>query len=86
MKISEEMQMDLTLIPTRFFWNKVQTNQGEFTVLYVATTVGSWAFFMPPQMVMDLRKGMEQMESPITVAKQMPTIQQPVRGGPNGSH
>jgi hypothetical protein len=85
MKITEDLQLDLSIVPTRMFWKKVQTNQGEFTILMICTTVGSWGFFMPPKMVTDLREGMQEMESPIEVATQMPTIRQPLRGGPNGS-
>jgi hypothetical protein len=84
MKIPEEMQMDLNIVPTRMFWTKVQTTQGEFTVLHVTTTVGAWGFFMPPSMVTDLRKGMQDMESSIAVVHQMPTIRQPIDSGPNG--
>jgi hypothetical protein len=85
MKIAENLQYDLSIVPTGMFWKKVKTNEGEFTILIIVTTLGAWGFFMPPKMVTDLRKGMEEMESPIAVAKQMPTVRRPMGAKPNGA-
>jgi len=71
-KISEDIQMDLDIVPTQIKWRKLRTNHGEFTQLIVSTTVGSWCFWMPPAMVKDLRVGMQEMESPLTIAKTVP--------------
>lgn len=75
MKIPMHMQKDLEIVPTDMYWKKLQTPRGTFTVLIVSTTVGTWCFWMPAPMVTALRKGMEEMESAIEIAKVIPRNQ-----------
>jgi hypothetical protein len=82
MKIPEGMQYDLQIVPTNMYWKKVRNSQGEFTMLFISTTVGAWAFFMPQQMVTALRKGMQDMESPIEIARTVPRAPE---SGSNGA-
>lgn len=87
MKIDEDLQVDLNIIPTQMFWKKIVTSNGEFTLLIVTTTVGSWGFFMPRRMVLDLEKGMHEMASELQVVHTMPTapvIRVPDPRHPNG--
>jgi hypothetical protein len=71
-KIGESSQMDIGFVPTLMGWKKVQTAQGEFTLLVVSTPVGSWGFLMPRQMVLDLERGMHEMASTVHVARTVP--------------
>ena len=75
MKIGENTQMEIGLVPTSMAWMKVQTSEGEFTLLIVSTPVGTWAFFMPRKMVLDLEQGMHKMASSIEVAREIPNIE-----------
>ena len=72
MKIPQQMQLDLNIVPTRMYWKKFSTNHGEFVLLFVCTPVGEWCFWMNPPMVTALKEGMTEMESPITIAKVLP--------------
>jgi hypothetical protein len=81
-KISEDQQMDIGFVPTGMSWRKAHTPQGILTVLLISTPVGSWAFLMPRQMVLDLEEGMHEMASSIEVAKTIPTSGLDGEGGP----
>lgn len=78
MKVSEEFQVDLDIVPTTFRWARIETSGGPFILLTCSTPLGTNVYWMPPENAKEVAAGLDELASRrITIAKQLP---------PDGSH